>query len=164
MKTYTILYAEEVPHYGLVDIEAPDDDAAIEIAKQRSVGSVAIDPDYENAVLKRIVHIEDEAGNIVAHDIALDNCFLRYGGKAEERLLDIASTLLEALHAIAAIPLWGEELPASMLSIKQDLIEQHEFDVESQTYEPCADAESSYLQHAVETARAALAEIEGGSP
>ena len=112
MKTYTILYAEEVPHYGIADIEAPDDDAAIEIAKQRSVGSVAIDPDYENAVLKRIVHIEDEEGHIVAHDIALDNCFLRYGGKAEERLLDIAPKLLESLRAIAAIPLWGEGLPA----------------------------------------------------
>ena len=28
LKTYTVLFAEDVPHYGTAEIAAPDDDAA----------------------------------------------------------------------------------------------------------------------------------------
>ena len=90
MKTYQVLYAEDVPHYGVQYIEAPDDASAITLAMKETVGSIAIDADYTNSDCKRIVHIEDDAGNTIATDIALDNTFLRYGGEPERKLCDAA--------------------------------------------------------------------------
>jgi len=44
MKTYTVLYAEEVPHYGAHEIQAENDDAAIEAAiALHERGSVTFD-------------------------------------------------------------------------------------------------------------------------
>lgn len=164
MKTYTVLYAEEVPHYGIDTIEATDDTAAIVLAKAQPLTGITLDPDYENAICKRIVHIEDAAGNIIATDIALDNCFIRYGGEPERKLCDLASHYLEALQRIAAIPLWGEAITDP--ERKADLIEYGEYDVEADAYNPTIDTESSTLTDVIEIARDALAkairEAKGG--
>lgn len=154
MKTYTVLYAEEVPHYGVDTMEARDDASAIALAKSRPISGITLDPDYENAVCKRIVHIEDEQGNVVATDIPLDSCFLRYGGESERLLCDAAAQYLEALQRIAAIPLWGETI--SDPEVKAELIENGEYDGESDAYNPSIDTESTALTDAVEIARNAL--------
>jgi len=73
-KTYTVIYAEDVPHYACGEIEASGPRQAI--AKARNVDTdtfTAFDPDWSNAVCRRIVSIEDERGNDIAHDLALDN-------------------------------------------------------------------------------------------
>ena len=81
MKTYTVLYAEDVPHYGQAEIEATDDDAAIEAARKvHAEGSLDLyDPDWDNAICKRIVHIEDQNGEIIAEDIPVDSYYLSHG-------------------------------------------------------------------------------------
>jgi hypothetical protein len=99
MKTYTVLYAEDVPHYGSTEIRAENDAAAIEAAKANEPAVLAIDPDHENGICKRIVHIEGEDGEILATDIALDDCFLRYGGQEERRLCEASPVLFAALEA-----------------------------------------------------------------
>ena len=73
MKTYTVIYAEDVPHYAQGEIEARGPKDAI--AKARKIDTdtfTAYDPDYTNAVSRRIVSIEGPDGTIVAEDIALD--------------------------------------------------------------------------------------------
>lgn len=101
MPIYEILYAEDVPHYGSKDIEAASADDALAKAKEIDPLSVTNEPDHQNAVCKRIVHIEDADGNLVAEDIPLDNCHLRYGGEEDRRLCDAAPALLETLRFIA---------------------------------------------------------------
>jgi hypothetical protein len=98
MKTYSILFAEDVPHYGTAEIEAQDDAAALEAAKAYDASEVTTDPEWENSVCKRIVHIEDPDGNTVAHDIALDSFFLHSGGEKARMLCDAAMEMLEALR------------------------------------------------------------------
>lgn len=74
MKTYTVIYAEDVPHYACGEIEARSAKEAI--AKARKVDTEmfsAYDPDWNNAVCRRIVSIEDDKGNDVARDLSLDN-------------------------------------------------------------------------------------------
>lgn len=98
MKTYTILFAEDVPHYGTVEIEARNVAAALKAAKAYDLSEVITDPEWENSVCRRIVHIEDPEGNTVAHDIALDGFFLRSGGDKDRTLCDAAAEMLEALR------------------------------------------------------------------
>ena len=76
MKTYSVLFAEDVPHYGTAHLEAEDDAAALEAARAYDTSEIANDPEWENSVCKRIVHIEDAAGNTIFHDIPLDNYVL----------------------------------------------------------------------------------------
>lgn len=63
---------------------------------------------------------------------------------------------LAALKAIAAIPLWGEPITNLDHGDKNQLAQDGEYDLENDMYNPCCDAESSWLSYAVETARAAL--------
>lgn len=161
MKTYTVLYAEDVPHYGTAGITASDDAAAIAAAKRQTVGAIAIDPDYDNSACKRIVRIEDDEGNVIATDIALDGCFLRYGGDPERRLFDAAPELLKALRSIAEFVLWGE--PIADIERKAELTGHGEYDAESDYYSPSCDSESSDLRQAVEIARDALKTLERGA-
>ena len=98
MKTYSILFAEDVPHYGCAQIEAEDDNAALETAKAYDISEVTNDPEWENSVSKRIVYIEDAEGNTIFHDVPLDGYDLRHGGEEERRLCDAARDMLEALH------------------------------------------------------------------
>jgi len=155
MKTYSILFAEHVPHYGTAEITAANHDEAIAAAKRIERELTA--PDWDNAVCCRIVHIEDEDGNIVTEDLALDGFFLRHVQNIDPLLCDAAPRLLDALTRIAAIPLWGETIADDHL--KAELLDAGEYDPELDQFEPSADTESSYLRDAVEIARAALAEI-----
>jgi len=98
MKTYSVLFAEDVPHYGVAEIEAEDDAAALELAKAYDLSLVTNDGQWGNSVCKRIVNIENSEGNIVIEDIALDHCFLQYGGEKERALCDAAPQLLKALE------------------------------------------------------------------
>lgn len=157
MKTYTIVLAEDVPYYGTAHLTAASAAEALESARGLDTGDHCTDADWSNTVCRRIVHIEAEDGTIVAEDIALDGCFLRYGGEPGRLLSDAAPRLLDALTKIAAIPLWGESIADDHL--KAELIDAGEYDREQDEFEPSADTESAYLREAVEMARAALAEM-----
>jgi hypothetical protein len=98
MKTYIVLFAEDVPHYGTVEIEAADDNAALEAAMAYDFSEVTTDPEWENSGCRRIVHIKDADENFLHEDIPLDNLFVRYGGEKERVLCDAAPQLLKALE------------------------------------------------------------------
>jgi hypothetical protein len=72
MKTYTALYAENVPHMGCVDFEAEDPADAIAKARKLNFDQLTTNPDWSNTVSRRIVEITDENENIVAEFIPLD--------------------------------------------------------------------------------------------
>ena len=76
MKTYTILYAEDVPHYASVQIEAESDEDALQRAMVFDYAGEALEAEWSNPVCKRIVHVEDETGNTIANDIPLDDYVL----------------------------------------------------------------------------------------
>src|ERR1700722_196856 len=74
VKTYSVIYAEDVPHYACGEIEARGPKEAIAKARALDTDTFgAYDPDWNNAVCRRIVSIEDDKGNDVARDISLDN-------------------------------------------------------------------------------------------
>jgi len=73
MKTYTLLCAEDVPHYGSTEIEAKNDADAIRIAKALDISGICVEASWDAAVCQRIVHIEDSRNNVIASDIALDD-------------------------------------------------------------------------------------------
>lgn len=102
MKSYTVLYAEDVPHYGIAEIEAADDGQALTAARADDFACVVLEPEWCNAFCRRIVEIVDEDGQVIAEDIALDGCFVRYGGEPDRRLCDMAPELLEALREAGA--------------------------------------------------------------
>ena len=97
MKTYTVLYAENTPVYGYVDIEGADDADAVAKAKLTDYTDRANDPDWRNPVCRRIVVILDEHDNDIACDIPLDEFDLRSGGDADRRLCAAARDLFLAL-------------------------------------------------------------------
>ncbi|ODS56452.1 MAG: hypothetical protein ABS36_08700 [Acidobacteria bacterium SCN 69-37] len=159
MKTYTVLFAEDVPHYGSVEIEASSDEAALEAALVFDLTEATLEPDWQNGTCRRIVQIECPDGRTMAEGTALDGTFLRHGGDEERRLCDAAPALRDALRRIAATPLWGESLPEGEL---RDAYAEHgEYDLAEQSFEPCCDTESTLLQDAVEMARFALRTLEG---
>jgi hypothetical protein len=160
MKTYTALFAIDVPHYGSYDIEAGDDDAAIAAAEAlyKADRVVYDDPAWDYAGVARIVHIEDPDGNMIVEDKALDECFIRYGGEADRLLCDNAANMLAALQEIAKTPLWGERIEDE--DTRSTLADAGEYDLDDDEYNPCGDAEHDQLRDAVEAARAAIAFME----
>ena len=88
MKTYSVLYAADVPHYATFEVQADTAEAAILAAKASiNAGDVVLaDPDWDNTILERIVHIEDEAGKEVANDVALDNKTLLTGSAVRDAI------------------------------------------------------------------------------
>jgi hypothetical protein len=84
MKTYTVLFAQDVPHYGSVEITATGDVEALAKAMvhwervQRDEEPWPLnEAQHESAVLDRIVEItDDETGRQVAADIRLDTFLL----------------------------------------------------------------------------------------
>lgn len=83
MKTYTVLFAQDVPHYGQVEITATGDDDALAKARahwdrvQRGEEPWPLtEAQYDNAVLDRIVEITDESYRQTAADIRLDTYVL----------------------------------------------------------------------------------------
>ena len=99
MKTYSVLYAEDVPHYATVEIEADSDEEAIVRAKVHDFGDASLEAEWSNGACKRIIHIEAPNGEIVADDISLDGVFIRDGGDTAMRLSDNAEDMLKALEA-----------------------------------------------------------------
>jgi hypothetical protein len=100
MKTYTVIYAEDVPHYALGEVEARGQKDAVAKARKLDTDTfTAYDPDWSGAVSRRIVSIEDPDGSIVAHDIPLDN-YVLYNADTDKRFkLDAAEAMFEALCA-----------------------------------------------------------------
>lgn len=72
MKTYNVLFAEDVPHYSAVEIEAMDTVDAIQKAQNCDLTDVPTNPDWNNVISRRIVEVTDEDENIVAEFIPLD--------------------------------------------------------------------------------------------
>jgi hypothetical protein len=103
MKTYTVIYAEDVPHYGVADIEASNDEEAVAAAKAYDCHALGLEAEWGNAFCHRIVEISDEEGRTVAHDLALDSCFIRYGGESERLLCNAAPELLAVLREVGQI-------------------------------------------------------------
>ena len=77
MKTYTVLYAEDVTHYSAVEIDAMDTVDVIEKARTCDLSQVPTNPDWRNAVSRRIVEVTDEDENLIAEFIPLD-CRARF--------------------------------------------------------------------------------------
>jgi hypothetical protein len=103
MKIYSVLYAEDVPHYGTAEIEAETDTEAI--AKAKAGPFETDDPDWNNTVCRRIVHIEGPAG-IIAEDVPLDPCTLIYGEdkrQLSESAPELALALGQAIDALEHI-------------------------------------------------------------
>jgi hypothetical protein len=111
MKTYSVLFAEDVPHYGVAEIKAQSPEAAIEAAKVHDRDDLsAWDAEWGSAVCARIVEItDDETGAVVARDIPLDECFLREGGERGRLLCDAAPDLLAALRRLVSATAPGFE-------------------------------------------------------
>jgi len=138
MKTYTVLYAEDTPFYGYMDIEAADDADAIVKARLADYTDRATDPDWHNSVCRRIVVIHDEHNNDVAYGIPLDEFHLRRGGDADRLLCDAARDLLLALTRARA-----------------------QLQFQQKHYPRSDDTELREVLHAVD---AALAKAGGGAP
>jgi hypothetical protein len=101
MNSYTVLYAEDVPHYGTGEFDAADDTLALERARAitpDAMSNYTNDPDYNNTRCRRIVHIEGADGT-VAEDIYLS---------PDDSLQDSAHHLAQALElsirAMNAVP------------------------------------------------------------
>jgi hypothetical protein len=87
MKTYIVLYAEDVPHYCTVEIQAAGHDDAINAAKARHTGDLDFDdPDWENPILRRIVNIQDSNYVDIANDIPLDGHQLLIGSTVRDAI------------------------------------------------------------------------------
>jgi hypothetical protein len=100
MKIYTVLYAEDIPHYAHGEVEACNPKGAIAKARKLDTDTfTAYEPDWNGAVCRRIVSIEDTDGSIIAEAIPLDD-FVLHNADAGMRLkLDAAEAMFEALCA-----------------------------------------------------------------
>ena len=102
MKTFTVHLAQDVPHYGSIEIEAESAQQALDKLRARDLEEIldeaVYDPAWENYVCPRIVSINDESGNYFFEDTPLGDTFLRYGGEANKLRCDAASHMLDALH------------------------------------------------------------------
>jgi len=137
MKTYTILFAQDIPHYGSVEIEAKNDADALRRAKKHwrdvQIGAEPWplhDAQHDNAVSARIVLIYDETDEHreVAHDVRLDEyVLLRARTARDERTLDNAKAIFTALESV--MHWWqstahtdDDEMPAELFDKAQGLI------------------------------------------
>ena len=104
MKTYTVIYAEDVPHYAMGEIEARGSKAAIAKARKLDANTFgAYEADWDNPVCRRIVSIEDEAGNDVARDLPLDNYRIEHLTDEDTTIRHHARELLDALERAHAL-------------------------------------------------------------
>jgi hypothetical protein len=100
MKKYEITYAQDVPHYGTIELEAATDAEIVEAAKAYWTATdldPVDDPDWSNPVCKRIVVIRDEAGNEVANDVRCDDYNIEYVTDEEVNIREAASEMLDML-------------------------------------------------------------------
>lgn len=108
MKTYTVIFAQDVPHYGSVEINATGDVEAL--AKSRVHWQRVQDGEepwplseaqHDSAVLARIVEITDETGRQIAADVRLDTYLLSIAPtELSAKLIDNASQMHGALLEI----------------------------------------------------------------
>jgi hypothetical protein len=101
MKSYTVLYAEDVPHYGTREFEAADDTLAIERARDitpDAMSKYTNDPEYNNSRCRRIVHIEGPDG-IIAEDI-----YLSPDDSLQDSAHHLAQALELAIRAMNTVP------------------------------------------------------------
>ena len=73
MNRYQVLYAEDVPHYTTVEIEARTNEEAIAKAKNFAPDQAPTNPDWHHASARRLVEVTDEDENIVAEFIPLSS-------------------------------------------------------------------------------------------
>jgi hypothetical protein len=101
MKEYTVLYAEDVPHYGFATINAKDAAEAIENAKILSydISEIVTEADWINTRNRRICHIESPDGETVAMDIDLDQNNIGLFA-AMDAILDASSDLQAAIDGV----------------------------------------------------------------
>ncbi len=71
---YLVLYAEDVPCYGTAEIRAAGDAEALAAAKAIDSTDLYLEPEWNNAFCRRIIHIEADDGRVIAENISLDNC------------------------------------------------------------------------------------------
>jgi hypothetical protein len=146
MKTYFVVFAQDVPHYGLVEINATCDEQALAKARaywkrvQRNTEPWPLtDPEYDSSVLARIVEITDEGGRQVAADTRLDTYLLTTAPtELSVKLIDNASQMHAALKEIIVHATTG--LAGNMRMAHGE------------------------LQRVITITRAALAPVEGGAP
>jgi hypothetical protein len=108
MRIYTVLFAQDVPHYGSVEINATGDLEAIAKARvhweriQRDEEPWPLtEAQHDSAVLDRIVEITDETGRQVGADIRLDTYFLTVAPtELSVKLIGSASQMHDALKEI----------------------------------------------------------------
>jgi hypothetical protein len=109
MKTYSILFAQDVPHFGLVEINAAGDDDALAKARaywkrvqRNKLPWPLTEAQHDSAVLDRIVEIiDDETGRQVAADIRLDTYHLTIAPtELNVKLIENASPMHDALKEI----------------------------------------------------------------
>jgi hypothetical protein len=108
MRTYTVLFAQDVPHYGQVEIAAAGDVEALAKARvhwervQRDEEPWPLtEAQHDSAVLARIVEITDETGRQVAADIRLDAYLLSVAPTdLSAKLIGNASQMYAALIEI----------------------------------------------------------------
>ena len=101
MKIYTVLYAEDVPHYGTREFEVADDTLAIQRARAitpDAMSNYTNDPDYNNTRCRRIVHIEGPDG-IIAEDV-----YLSPDDSLQDSAHHLAQALELAIRAINTVP------------------------------------------------------------
>jgi hypothetical protein len=129
MKTYTVIFAQDIPHYGSVDIEAENDDHAIEAARiyWRDVENDPVnDPDWNSCVSRRIVEITDESGKAIANDVRLDSYLLERATDEEiiirahaKELLESFERAFEILDGIAEKLLYEEGQPVTAIESRE---------------------------------------------
>jgi hypothetical protein len=121
MKTYTVLFAQDVPHFGSVEIAATGDEDALaktrvhwERAQRGEEPWPLTEAQHDSAVLARIVEIIDETGRQVAADIRLDTYLLSVAPTDLcVKLIENASRMHAALEVIirhATLGLTANEL------------------------------------------------------
>ena len=146
MKTYFVVFAQDVPHYGQVEIAATGDDDALAKARVHWARVQSeeepwplTDPEYGSGVLDRIVEITDEGGRQVAADTRLDTYLLTTAPtELSVKLIDNASQMHAALKEIIVHATTG--LAGNMRMAHGE------------------------LHHVITIARTALTPVEGGAP
>ena len=94
---YSVLYAEDVPHYAEIEIDAPTPEHAIQRAQDHDFNDEALEAEWESSTSRRIVRIQNSTGEVIASDLRLDSSFLSFGDDRKMRICDFAEEVLEAL-------------------------------------------------------------------
>jgi hypothetical protein len=112
MSKFTVLVAHDVPNYGTLKIEARDADHALEILKAKDLAEITkeavFDPAWDSSICARIVHIEDEHGNVSHEDTPLDETYAEWCA-----LPDLTSALRDAEALLSGFD--TRKTPAALL-------------------------------------------------